>query len=242
MKCMEYRLAFLVFLTAHLFGRFAFPEKLRLASWSSYFSALVFYLLAMLLVLFPVLYSVTFFYASLLFASYVVFSLLYFLLNRKKERKWSFFLFEVLEVLFIAAFVYIFIQRWDALSEWRDVRMVLNKLSLDYSQIASYEALLVLLLPFSNALIKKILPKKGEEVEKHISGSFFGSVERVAYVLCFYAGGAVLAGIIFFSKIALYTLQVRKTPLWGARLFVGSILSFILSLLSYFLVAPFLYF
>ncbi len=241
---MAFRLVFIVFLTAHCLGRYAFPTKLAVSSWGSYFTSLVFYFFSLLLIFAPALYSVTMFYAAAMMVFYLLISFFYFLVSRKKERAWFFFFTELLEIVFLLAISYVYTMRWDGLSPWRDIRTILDGLSLDYSQVMSYIALLVFLLPVSNVLIKKILPKKGEALaeERHLSGAFFGSVERVLYAFCLYSGEPVFLGLIFFTKICIFTLQVRKSPVWGSRLFVGSALSLILSMLFFYLVQPFIHF
>ncbi len=241
---MEFRLVFIVFFTAHCLGRYAFPPKLALSSWGAYLSSLVFYCFSLLLVFAPALYSVTMYYAIMMMVFYLLISFFCFLVSRKKERNWFFFFTEILETAFILAIAYVYTARWDSLSPWRDIRAILDGLSLDYSQVMSYIALLVLLLPFSNVLIKKILPEKGEVIaeERHFKGSFLGSIERVLYALCLYTGGVVLMGLIFLTKIFIFSFQMRKSPIWGYRLYAGSILSMILAMLSFYLVQPFIHF
>ena len=241
---MGMRLTFILFLSAHLLGSFYFPLMVRDGGVGGYVSSLVFYVLAVFLLFAPTLDNILFFYALTLILFHIIVDLSFSFLRRRfvnsLQKAVFFFSEEAIHLLFFAVLSYIYSARWTSPTPWRSVRSFLNQASLDYSQVLSFIALLLLLFAVSSRIISFIIITRDES--KRPFTSFAMCLERCLYATALYLNSPLAFAIIFASRMAVTAPALIKNGEKTYQVLLEGVLSALLAFSSYTLVSPFIHY
>ena len=241
---MDMRLTFILFLSAHLLGFFYFPLKVRDGGVGGYISSFAFYALAVFLLFAPTLDNILFFYALTLILFHILLDLPFFFLRRRfvnpLQKAIFFFSEEALHLIFFSILSYIYSARWTSPTPWRGVRSFLNQASLDYSQVLSFIALLLLLFAVSSRIISLIIITQDES--KHPFTSLAMCLERCLYAAALYLNSPLAFALIFASRMAFTAPALIKNGEKTYKVLLEGVLSALLAFSSYTLVSPFIHY
>lgn len=243
---MDLRQAFMLFTLAHAVGYYHLSSfKVDRRPWRLVVE-LILYILATALVFAPVLDGNNFLYALTIIVFHLVTAPLSYILGRvvhsSRVRSVLFFTVEGVTLAGFLVMAFFYSVRWGAFVPWRQVRFLLSSFGFSYDQVLAWAFCLAIALRPANIVIKKVLAAIGEEgevEEDHISGAAVGIIERLCLLASALLGSWLAFGLTLCFKAFLFAMPIRHNPQWGMRVYVGTLLSALSTLLPLAFAKPF---
>lgn len=243
---MDLRQAFMLFTLAHAVGYYHLSSfKVDRRPWRLVVEILL-YILAVALVFAPVLDGNNYLYALTIIVFHLVTAPLAYILGRvvhsSRARSILFFTVEGVTLAGFLVMAFFYSVRWGAFVPWRQVRFLLSSFGFSYEQVLAWAFCLSIALRPANIVVKKVLAAIGEEGEAeegHISGAAVGVIERLCLLASALLGSWPAFGLTLCFKAFLFAMPVRRNPEWGMRVYVGTLLSVLFTLLPLAFAKPF---